>query len=64
MSESVYDGGADTEASKGAGARHEGDLGEVLKIFATGLELVVDVGKKLLGEVVAEVVGVFLIVDS
>ena len=42
MSESVDDGGSDSEAGEGAGTGHVGDFGEVVPGFAVFLELVVD----------------------
>ncbi len=41
-SESIYDSGANSETSKRAWARHEGDFGEILPVFAIFGEFVVD----------------------
>ena len=42
VGESVHDSGANTEARKGAWARHEGELGEVCPSFAVFFEFVLN----------------------
>ncbi len=64
MGKGINNGSADTKARERTWAGHEGNFGEILKILAVCLELVVNIRKKFLGEVMAEIVGVLLIVES
>lgn len=53
VGQSVDDGGADAETGKGAGARHKSNFADVLPGPVILDEFVVNEAKKLLGEIVA-----------
>lgn len=62
MGEGIDDAGTDAEAGKGARTRHKGNLRDIVPSLTIFSELGMNIGKELFGEIVAEILTIFLVV--
>lgn len=62
VGESIDDTSTNAKTSKGAGARHEGDLGDVMPSLVMFGEFVVNELKKLLSEIAVKIMAISVVV--